>query len=89
MTVFDLGPLKKNENEYDNLVSAVTEQYRGDWDDPVHESYVMYVKQVQERCRVIREICCKAEDLAIEVGKLEIKELTKKAESLCREADMV
>ncbi len=89
MKIVDLTPLKNNDTEFEKLASAVTEHYKCDWDDAVHDSYGIYVKQVQERTRAIRVIRCKAEALAKEAEALRIDELARKAVNLCREAGNV
>ena len=85
----DLTPLKRIVSEFENLTVTLSEKYKSDWDDSVHASYSLYVKQVQERAREAKEICCKAEELVIETEKLNIEDLDKRAENLCREADTV
>jgi hypothetical protein len=89
MKIVDLTPLKNNDTEYERLAASVSEHYKCEWDDVVHDSYGVYVKQVGERSRSIREIRCKAEVLAKEAEDLKIDELIRKTEILCREADSV
>ncbi len=89
MKTVDLTPLKGNDSEYENLAVSVTERYKCEWDDAVHDSYGLFVKQVQERTRQIRAIRCKAEELAKEAEGLKIEELNCKTEALCREAESV
>ncbi len=89
MKAVDLTPLKNNDAEFEKLASAVTEQYKCDWNDAVHDSYGIFVKQVQDRARSIRVVRCKAEELAKEAEGLKIDELIRKAANLCREAENV
>lgn len=89
MKIVDLTPLKNNDAEYERLVSEVSDHYKCDWEDAVHDSYGVYVKQVQERSRAIRVIRCKAESLAKEAEALRIDELATKAVTLCREAESI
>lgn len=86
MKTVDLTPLKNNDTEYEKLAATVSEHYKCDWDDAVHDSYGVYVKQVNEKSRSVRVIRCKAEALAKEAEGLRIEELIRKAASLCREA---
>lgn len=89
MKTVDLTPLKNNDIEYEQLAVHVSEQYRCDWDDVVHDSYSIYVNQVVERSRSVRAIRCKAEELAKDAKELKIDELIRKAALLCREAENV
>lgn len=89
MKAVDLTPLKNNDAEFEKLASAVTDHYKCDWNDAVHDSYGVFVKQVQERSRSIRVVRCKAEELAKEAEGLKIDEQIRKAASLCREAENV
>ncbi len=89
MKAVDLTPLKNNDAEFEKLASAVTDHYKCDWNDAVHDSYGIFVKQVQERSRSIRVVRCKAEELAKEAEGLKIDEQIRKAASLCREAENV
>lgn len=85
----DLTPLKKNDMEYQRLAASISERYKCEWDDTVHDSYGVYVKQVEERSRSLRIIRCKAEALEKEAESLKIDELISKAVILCREAGSV
>jgi len=89
MKTVDLSPLKTNDTEFERLASSVEERFKCEWDDVVHDSYGLYVKQVQERARAIRTIRCKAETLVKEIEGLKVDELIKKAEYLCKEANTV
>lgn len=89
MRTADLTPLANNDAEYEKLVLEVSEHYKCEWDDTVHDSYGIYVKQVQESSRSVRVIRCKAEVLAKEAESLGIDELIWKAKVLCKEAESV
>lgn len=89
MKIVDLTPLKNNDAEYEKVAASVSEHYKCEWDDAVHDSYNVFVKQVEERSRSVRVIRCKAEALAKEADSLKIDELIKKAVILCREAGTV
>lgn len=86
MIITDLASLSNNDAEYEKLASSLSEHYKCEWDDAVHDSYGIYVKQVQESAHSVRTIRCKAEELAKEVESLEIDDLIKKALDLCKEA---
>ena len=87
MKTVDLTPLKQNDAEYEGLAASVSERYKCEWDDAVHDSYSVYVKQADERSRSVRVIRCKAEALVKEAEGLKTDELIMKAAILCREAE--
>ena len=89
MKTVDLTPLKSIDTEYERSSDTVSENYKGDWDDKIHNSYLMYLKQIQENSRKIHVIRCKAETLVKEAEGLKIDELKRRGEALCREADSV
>lgn len=89
MKTVDLTPLKNNDVEYEKLASAVADHYKCDWNDSIHDSYGIYVKQVQKRTRSIHIIRCKAEELAKEAEELKIDEQVSKAADLCKEAENI
>lgn len=89
MKAVDLTQLKNNDIAYEQLATKVSERYVCSWDDAVHDSYGLYVKQVQNRSHDLRKIRCKAEELEREIEALKIDELRKKTNYLCREADTV
>ncbi len=89
MKSIDLAPLKGNDVEYEEVTNTASENYKGDWDDKIHDSYLKYLAQIQENSRKIHMIRCKAETLEKEAEGLMIDELIKRGEALCREADSV
>lgn len=89
MKIYDLTPVRNNDVEYKKAAEAVAEHYKGAWDDKIHDSYLRYVKQIQEQSHKVHMIRCKAETLEKEVEGLKIEEQQKKAEGLCREADSI
>ncbi|MCI8663049.1 MAG: hypothetical protein HFG69_07315 [Hungatella sp.] len=89
MKTYDFTPLKNNDTEYQKITDSVSERYKGDWDDRIHDSYLRYVKQTEELSLKVHIIRCKAETLEKEAEGLKIEELQRKADSLCREADAI
>lgn len=89
MKAIDLASLKSNDAGYEKVVNTATENYKGDWDDQIHDSYLGYLKQIQEQSRKVHVIRCKAETLEKEAEGLRIDDMRKQADSLCREADSV
>lgn len=89
MITVDLSSLKANDIEYEELSKTISNRFDCEWDDSVHESYRIYVRNVQERSRSIHMIRCKAEVLAKEIEELKIDEVIHKAEILCEESSSV
>ncbi len=89
MKTVDLSPLKINDSEYEELSKTISDKYECEWDDAVHESYGLYVSQIQEHSRAIHVIRCKAEALVEELEGLNVDEMISKAESLCEESATV
>ncbi len=89
MNTVDLSPLKINDTEYGEVAKNTSEKYKCEWDDAVHESYGLYIRQVQEHSRSIHVIRCKAEALVKELEGLNVEEMINKAESLCKESASV
>lgn len=87
MKNIDLTPLKDNNIQYNQIVSAIENKYKCDWDDTVHDSYSKYVTQLREYSQKVGTICHKAETLEKEIECLKINELKTNAKRLCQEAD--
>ena len=83
MKTVNLSMLKANDSEYEELVKKVEQKYECEWDDAVHESYQLYVQQVQEYGSKIHIIRCKAESLAEEIAGLNVDGMIQRAEALC------
>ena len=89
MKSVDLSPLKHNDQEFEKLAYAVEKQFKCKWDDAVHDSYGIYVREIMERTQIIHKIRCRAEELAKEAEALKIDDLVKQAKNLCKEADEI
>ena len=89
MNAVDLTPIINNDTEFEKLANSVSDRYKCEWDDSVHDSFGLYLKQVQDRAQTVRTIRCKAETIVKEVEELKIDDLVTKAEGLCKEADAV
>lgn len=89
MKEIDVSSLKDIDVQYERLSSQVEEHFKGDWDDPVHDSYGRYVKQVKGCSERLKYIRSRAETLSQEVAALKIDELRNKSDMLCREADLL
>ena len=89
MRTVDLTPLINNDHEYDKAYVNVSEKYKCNWDDSVHDSYLRLVKDIQEYSSNIHRIRCKTESLEKEAEALNVESMMTKAESLCREANSI
>ena len=83
MKTVDLTSLKANDTEYEELIRTVAEKYECEWNDEVHDSYELYIRQIQEYSRTIHMIRCKAEVIVEEIEDLNYDEMIHTAESLC------
>ena len=83
----DILSLKSNVDEYADLSMRLSNAYRCDWDDAVHESYGKYVIHVQEKEALLSKIYDESEKLIRQINELKIDVIIKKANSLCLEAD--
>ena len=86
MKTIDLTPIKQNDDEYSALADQLSQKYQCDWDDQVHESYGKYVAEVHQYSDSIRNIRCKAETLEKELSMLQVEEMIRLGDSLCKEA---
>ena len=89
MKTVNLAPLLKLDKEYENACNTASENYKGAWDDSIHDSYMVLLKLMQENVRKIHVIRCKAETLNKETEGLKVEELKRLSDNLCREADSV
>ena len=48
MKSYDLTTLAVLDDQFRGLTDSLSERYKGNWDDKIHDSYLTYVKQVQE-----------------------------------------
>lgn len=89
MRTVDLTPLINNDHEYEKAYLNISEKYKCNWDDTVHDSYLRLVKDIQEYSSNIHRIRCKAECLEKEIEALNVDSMMTKADSLCREANSI
>lgn len=84
-----LSPLKQNSVEYQTLVEKVSQSYKCEWTDDVHESYGMFVKQTQLMSQEINEVYNKSDLIQKEINELKLELMIKKADVLCAEAKTI
>ena len=85
----DITAIKENDTQYSQNVRETELRYKCDWDDSIHDSYGVLVKQLLDNAEKVRNIRCKAETLQEEVDGLDIDALKEKADALCKEAASV
>lgn len=89
MKTIDLTQLLDNDSEFAKLVGSVSEKYKCDWDDAVHDSYASFVRDLDDCSKQIHAIRCKAETLEKEETALKVDDVISSADQLCREAESV
>ena len=85
----DLAPLREIDARFSVAVGEIESSYKCNWDDPVHDSYSAYVKQVRGLAESLKKSRNRAELLEKEADALNVEGLLKTADALCREADSV
>lgn len=89
MKSVDLSPLNKNDTEFQKLVSELSGKYRCDWNDSVHDSFLPFVRTMEEHSQSLHKISCKAESILSDVELINMDELCSTADILVSEADSV
>ena len=89
MKQFDLILLKEIDAEFNTITENVEVEYKGEWDDKIHDSYLRYVKQVQDQSRCIHKIKSQIEEIMEEAQKLDIDDMKRMVDNLCGEAAAV
>lgn len=89
MRTVDLTPLIENDREYEKASSVVSDRFKSNWEDSVHDTYLRFVKEIRGYSDSIHRIRCKTESLAKEAEALNVDGILAKAESLCREANSI
>ena len=89
MKSYDLTTLAVLDDQFRGLTDSLSERYKGNWDDKIHDSYLTYVKQVQELSLKLHEIRCRAHSLDRAINALNIDEIEQTAMSLRQEGDNV
>lgn len=84
-----LSEIKKCDSEYNKLLSDLSNSYNCNWNDMIHDSYLNYLKQIQDIYAEIHSINCNMNVLNKELEYLHIDEIKNETDKLCREADLV
>lgn len=89
MKSVDLSPLNKNDTEFQKAVTELSGKYRCDWNDSVHDSFLPFVRTMEDHSQTLHRIGGKAESILSEVEKINMDELCSTANNLVSEADSV
>ena len=85
----NISPVISLDDRFAERARNIEEKYKGNWDDKVHESYLSYVKSIQGYKEQIHSIRCKTELIDSEITNLNVDNIEKEADSLCREAESI
>lgn len=89
MKEVDLSPMKEVDTSYSKLVDTLERSFKCDWDDAVHDTYSVYIKQMKELAEKSKKCRSRTELIEKEADDLNLDVLLKEADYLCREADAV
>lgn len=83
MELPDLDPLNRNYDEYEKKVETVTERFKCEWEDSVHDSYKLYLEDIEEFQHNIGRIRDLANELLNDLDIMDVDQLISETESLC------
>ncbi len=89
MKINELENLKDFELKYKNAVMQLEERHKCNWDDPVHDSFGIYTRQIDELFHKVSELKCGIESVVNEVNELNINEMKERAKNLVTEANQL
>ncbi len=89
MKSVDLSPLNKNDTEFQKTVTELSGKYRCDWNDSVHDSFLPFVRTMEDHSQSLHRISSKAETILSDVEQINMDELCSSADNLVSEADSV
>ena len=82
----DLTFLTQSSNHFSEIVTSLSEKYKCNWDDVVHDSFQLYVSKMQESSKMIHSAANEANHILKDVDSFGIDTLEKQASGLYREA---
>ena len=85
MKEVDLTTLVQTDSMYEKAALALSEKYKGSWDDEVHNSFHPLLTQIDENHSKIHSGSTEAKEIYDAALALNIYGLCQTAESLCRE----
>ena len=84
-----LNPLIDNDNEYQGITDKIEKNYRCDWDDPVHDSYLPFIKKMNDNSKKLHGVRKEAERIVDDIDKIKVSEIVNTAKSLYRKAELI
>ena len=85
----DIDRLNDNDKRFSELAEALSAKFHCEWEDMVHDSYKVFVEQMRAHSQDVHRICQKAGTILEKTCSLNVEELGRKADALCREADSI
>lgn len=64
MKSIDISQIKKVAVDYREMSAALIQHHKGLWDDPVHDSFVIYNKQFKDSSETVTQIYDSTYDIA-------------------------
>lgn len=87
MKEIDLSTLVQTDSMYEKASIALSERFKGAWDDEVHNSFHLLLTQIDENHTKIHSGSTEAEEIYNAAIALNIDGLCQTAECLCREVN--
>ncbi len=87
MTVCSITSLINLDEEYQNQAGNVSDCFQCAWDDAVHDSYGLFVKQIKSTVQEIHSVRVDTERIITDVDRINVSSLIEKTDALCKEAE--
>ena len=85
----NITPIINLDNKFSEITRDIESNYKGDWNDSVHDSYRGFVNSTNNSAEAIHYIRCQTELVVSDVESLCVNDIEKDANSLCREVDTI
>ena len=89
MKTVDLSLLSQTENSYKEALLSLKEKYKCNWDDEIHDSFSVFISQIEENVNNIHLAVSEIDLVKHSVHDINTEDLCKTAESVYREAESV
>ena len=87
MKKLDISSFEKLEREYKNTVEELKKKYNCEWEDSVHDSFGLFVKEIEINDEEISGIGKRIYNIKSEVEMIDIDNILSKATTICKEVD--